>query len=251
MKTFAPKQNQPQKQRSSSFARPKCRPEQPGQQHERLQTKQIGSSDFGRTAVPPIVHEILHSPGQPLDPGSRLFMELRFGHDFSQLRVHTDAKAAESAQTIGAAAYTVGNDVVFGAGEFNPQSSDGRKLIAHELTHVVQQSQGSRSVQRQPGKKGRVVRVERPRKSRPQPPGPGAFTEEQLRAWYDSHPKAKLKSVDKVNGKRTQAEAYTPETLWVKGYFYALTNVFGDSGTEVWLNDDGDGKVIGIDREMP
>ncbi len=122
-------------------------------------------------------------------------------------------------------------------------------------THVVQQSKGSRVVQRQPKKdepkKGRVVRVERPRKARPVPPGPGAYTEEELRNWYTSHPDAKMKYVDKVNGKRTQDDAYTPDTLWVRGYTYALTNVFGDSGTEVWLNDDGKGKVIGIEREIP
>jgi hypothetical protein len=60
-----------------------------------------------------------------------------------------------------------------------------------------------------------------------------------------------MKYVDMVNGKRTQDDAYTPDALWVRGYTYALTNVFGDSGTEVWLNDDGKGKVIGIEREIP
>jgi hypothetical protein len=177
-------------------------------------------------------------------------MELRFGHDFGRLRVHTDAKAAESAQAIGAAAYTVGNDLVFGAGEFNPQNSDGRRLIAHELTHVIQQSQGSRRVQQQP-RKGKVVRVERESRWRRKPPGPGAYTFEQLRDWYKFYPNASMASVELVDGKRTQDKAYTPEELWKKGYYYALTNVFGSKGTEVWLNDGGDGKVIGIDREMP
>jgi hypothetical protein len=229
---------------------PKCRTERPGQQHERLQTKHIGSSDFGQTAVPPIVHEVLRSPGQPLDPASRLFMEPRFGHDFSKLCVHTDEKAGESAQAIGAAAYTVGNDLVFGAGEFNPQDCDSRQLIAHELTHVLQQSKGSRNLQQQP-KKGRVVRVERQGRSRRKPPGPGAYTEEELRDWYKFYPNAKTESVGMDNGKRTQDKAYTPEELWRRGYFYAITNVFGNLGTEVWLNNDGDGKVIGIDREIP
>jgi Domain of unknown function (DUF4157) len=163
--------------------------------------------------------------------------------------VHTDARAAESAQAIGAAAYTVGNDLVFGAGEFNPRNREGRKLIAHELTHVLQQSNGSRSVQQQP-KKGRVVRVEHQGRSRRKPPGPGAYSSEELRSWYDWHPNAKMESVVMVNGKRTQEKAYTPEELWKRGYFYALTNVFGSSGTEVWLNDHGDGRVIGIDREI-
>jgi hypothetical protein len=177
-------------------------------------------------------------------------MEPRFGHDFSKVRVHTDEKAGESAQAIGAVAYTVGNDLVFGTGEFNPETSDGRRLMAHELTHVVQQSKGSRNVQRQP-KPGRVVRVEHQGRFRRKPPGPGAYSEEQLRDWYKFHPHAKTESVDMVNGKRTQDKAYTPEELWSRGYYYAITNVFGDSGTEVWLNDEGDGKVIGIDREIP
>jgi hypothetical protein len=70
-------------------------------------------------------------------------MEPRFGHDFSKLRVHTDAKAAESAQAMNALAYTVGHDVVFGAAEYPPQSVEGRRLLAHELAHVVQQQQHS------------------------------------------------------------------------------------------------------------
>jgi hypothetical protein len=100
-------------------------------------------------------------------------------------------------------------------------------------------------------KKGRVIRIERPHKSRPKPPGLGAFTEEQLQDWYRSHPKKKTKFVDMVNGKRTQDDRYTPDALWVRGYFYAITRVTGSSGTEVWLNDEGDGKVIGIERELP
>jgi hypothetical protein len=65
-------------------------------------------------------------------------MELRFGHDFSQVRVHTDAKAAASARAVHALAYAVGRDVVFGAGQYVPGTSEGRRLLAHELTHVVQ-----------------------------------------------------------------------------------------------------------------
>ncbi len=91
-------------------------------------------------AVPPIVHEVLRSPGQPLDPGTRAFMEPRFGHDFSGVRVHTDAHAAQSARTVDALAYTIGQDVVFGTGQYAPRSSVGLRLIAHELTHTVQQT---------------------------------------------------------------------------------------------------------------
>jgi outer membrane protein OmpA-like peptidoglycan-associated protein len=89
--------------------------------------------------VPPIVQEVLNSPGQPLDPDTRIFMESRFGHNFSQVRVHTSAKAAESAQSVNASAYTVKRDIVFGAEQYAPEKTEGRKLLAHELTHFVQQ----------------------------------------------------------------------------------------------------------------
>lgn len=95
--------------------------------------------------VPPIVHEVLRSPGQPLDPAARTFMESRFGHDFSRVRVHTDAKAVESAQAVQSLAYTVGRDVVFGVGQYAPATSAGKRLLAHELTHVVQQRSGLRT----------------------------------------------------------------------------------------------------------
>ncbi|MCI0564122.1 MAG: DUF4157 domain-containing protein [Nitrososphaera sp.] len=90
--------------------------------------------------IPPIVYEVLRSPGQSLNASTRSGMEERLGHDFSQVRVHTDTKAAESAEAIDALAYTVGRDVVFGAGQYAPNAPIGRKLLAHELTHVIQQS---------------------------------------------------------------------------------------------------------------
>ncbi|MGI8587618.1 MAG: eCIS core domain-containing protein [Chloroflexia bacterium] len=90
--------------------------------------------------VPPIVHDVLRSPGQPLDAGTRAFMEPRFGHDFSGVRVHTDGRATQSAGAVNALAYTVGRDVVFGAGQYAPGTRAGRQLLAHELTHVVQQA---------------------------------------------------------------------------------------------------------------
>ena len=92
--------------------------------------------------VPPIVHEVLRSPGQPLDAVTRALMEPRFGHDFSRVRVHTGARAAESASAVNALAYTVGRDVVFGAGQFASDTGAGQRLMAHELAHVVQQRVG-------------------------------------------------------------------------------------------------------------
>ena len=92
--------------------------------------------------VSSVVHDVLRSPGQPLDPATRAFMEPRFGHDFSKVRVHTNAKAADSARAVNALAYTVGPDVVFGAGQYAPHTIGGRQVLAHELTHTIQQSQG-------------------------------------------------------------------------------------------------------------
>jgi len=89
--------------------------------------------------VPPIVHEVLRSPGRPLDSATRAFFELRFGHDFSRVRVHTDAKAAQSARAVNARAYTVGREVVFGANQYVPRTPKGLHLLAHELAHTVQQ----------------------------------------------------------------------------------------------------------------
>lgn len=89
--------------------------------------------------VPPIVEDVLRSPGRPLDPSAREFMEPRFGHDFANVRVHDDRTAAESARAVSARAFTLGRDVVFGAGQYAPDTREGRNLLAHELTHVVQQ----------------------------------------------------------------------------------------------------------------
>jgi len=90
-------------------------------------------------AVPVSVDRVLPSPGSPLGPTLRQDMEQRFGCDFSSVRVHSGTAAEQSAQDVNASAYTVGKDVVFGAGRFAPELHEGRRLIAHELTHVVQQ----------------------------------------------------------------------------------------------------------------
>jgi hypothetical protein len=120
-----------------------------------LQRKTGGVSS--PTTAPPLVHEVLNSPGRPLDPETRSFFEWRFQHDFGRVRVHTDEKAAESARAVNALAYTVGEQVVFDFGHFSPQTGPGRNLLAHELAHVVQQ-QGSYSS----GSKLAIAEVEAP-----------------------------------------------------------------------------------------
>lgn len=91
-------------------------------------------------AAPASVAEVLQSAGQALDGRTRAFFEPRFGWDFAMVRVHADAAANRSAQEVNARAYTLGRDIVFGGGQYAPATTAGQHLLAHELTHVVQQS---------------------------------------------------------------------------------------------------------------
>jgi hypothetical protein len=99
-----------------------------------------GTSALTEEASP--VLGVIGSGGQPLDEATRTDMEGRLGADFSDVRVHTDPTASDSAKAVGAHAYTVGSDVVFQQGRFDPSSHEGRTTLAHELTHVVQQRSG-------------------------------------------------------------------------------------------------------------
>lgn len=91
------------------------------------------------SSVPSVVDESLESPGRPLDSSTRAVMEERFGHDFSQVRVHADGRAADAASAMDARAFTLGRDIVFGRGSWAPQTDRGLQLLAHELVHVIQQ----------------------------------------------------------------------------------------------------------------
>jgi len=93
--------------------------------------------------APPVVGEVLRSPGETLDAETRSLMESRFGRDFGDVRVHADELAAESARSVNALAYTVGRDIVFDAGQYAPGTSAGERLLAHELAHVAQQDSAS------------------------------------------------------------------------------------------------------------
>jgi hypothetical protein len=114
-----------------------CKQEKEGKM---LQRKTARPAESG--VAPPIVHKVLDSPGQPLDRATREFFEPRFGYDFSRVRVHTGGHAAESANAVGALAYTVGQNLVFAGSQYSPHSPAGRKLLSHELAHVLQQSGG-------------------------------------------------------------------------------------------------------------
>jgi hypothetical protein len=108
-------------------------------------TTQPGS---GVEVAPPSVDQALAETGRPLDSATRNDMEWRFGHDFSRVRVHSGVAAERSARELNANAYTLGQHVVFGAGRLSPDSRAGRRLIAHELAHVIQQGAESMTVRR-------------------------------------------------------------------------------------------------------
>jgi hypothetical protein len=99
------------------------------------------SSSSAPAHIPRIVSDVLRSPGHALDSATRAFFEPRFGRDFSDVRVHTDFQAADSARSIHAHAYTAGSDIVFAPGQYSPATDTGRSLLAHELTHVIHQTE--------------------------------------------------------------------------------------------------------------
>jgi hypothetical protein len=112
------------------------------------------------TSPPAVSNDFVQGMGSgvPMDGATREFFESRFGHDFSNVRVHSDPQAAESARAVNALAYTVGSNVVFGAGQYRPETTTGKSLLAHELAHTVQQAVAGAvpAIQRKP----RVAGVE-------------------------------------------------------------------------------------------
>jgi len=109
---------------------------------QRAAIRQDTPADQGASATP-LVHDVLNSPGKPLDETARAVMEPAFGHDFSGVRLHIDARAGESALAVNANAYTVGRHIVFGAQQYQPHDASNRRLLAHELAHVVQQERAT------------------------------------------------------------------------------------------------------------
>ncbi len=143
-----------------------------------LQTKTIESSVAPSRGETGIVEEVLRTPGQPLGLESRAFFAPRFGRDFSQVRVHSDAQAAASAQSIGALAYTAGQHIVFQTGQYAPGTQSGGRLLAHELAHVVQQ--GGAGEGRPAGSFLSGDRIQRQPAGAPPPPPPFAVTQQDM-----------------------------------------------------------------------
>ena len=116
------------------------------EEEEKVQRKE--STGGGGQTAPSIVNEVIASSGKSLDGGTQQFMESRMGHDFSHVQVHTDGKAAESATAVNALAYTLGNHIVFNSGQYAPDTEGGKRLLAHELVHVGQESSRNNMLQR-------------------------------------------------------------------------------------------------------
>ncbi|HTE11534.1 MAG TPA: DUF4157 domain-containing protein [Chitinophagaceae bacterium] len=113
---------------------------------EKINRKETGNSQTNTAAVS--VEQSLQSGGQSMDTATRAFMESRFGYDFGNVQIHNDTLAHQSSAGINALAYTHGNHVVFGAGKYQPETNNGKQLLAHELTHVLQQKNAGPALQR-------------------------------------------------------------------------------------------------------
>jgi hypothetical protein len=104
-----------------------------------------GEEDLESADVSGVVQDGLAGGGQALDEETKSSMEPHFGVNFDKVRIHTDSRASDSSESMAARAYAVGTDIAFRSGEYNPSNSEGKKLLAHELTHVVQQGGASES----------------------------------------------------------------------------------------------------------
>ncbi len=112
------------------------------EEEQSIQAKREGGPTGEVSAKQTAEIESIRTGGEPLHPASRNFFEQRFGHDFSRVRIHSDDRAAQSAKGIHAQAYTTGQHIVFGAGHYSSDTQTGQRLLAHELTHVIQQGSG-------------------------------------------------------------------------------------------------------------
>ncbi|MEO8577440.1 MAG: DUF4157 domain-containing protein, partial [Gemmatimonadales bacterium] len=211
------------------------------------------------TEPPGVVHDVVRTPGRPLDAEIRSFMEPRFGKDFSQVRVHTDANSAESAKAVDAQAYTFGRHVVFGPGRYVPATNEGRSLLAHELAHVIQQEKAP-ALQRKPdGDADAKARRDRQLEDMARDPADAhkawkrltpaerdIVTERMGRRFGEEFAKEFLDVVKK--GKpQFDVDTYpygqgpTPKQLTARGYRRGGSEQFGNAGwdIEVWVHPSG------------
>jgi hypothetical protein len=142
--------------------------------------------------APDNVQDVVRSPGSPLEAATGRFMSDRMGYDFSAVRIHTDSRADSSARAMGAHAYTVGQNIAFAAGQYQPGTDSGRRLIAHELAHVVQQGAGGSVVRRQTAKSDVAIVLT---DDQGDMVAAGAYTREVIRVFSADDAAAKLKAL--------------------------------------------------------
>lgn len=152
------------------------------QEEEKTSVRPAPASPSVEAPTQAHVDDAIETPGRPLDAHTRRVMEVRFGYDFSRVRVHDDARAAAVAASIDAAAFTVGTDMVFASGRYDPLRRGGQRLLAHELAHVVQGKRGAdaRVVRRQPRP------AAQPAGSQAAPPQPVPLTDQDLRTYLET-----------------------------------------------------------------
>jgi len=180
-------------------------------EEERLQKKDAPGSAGGGANVSSYVNS-LNGRGNPLPAKTNHFFSKRMGFDFSNVKVHTDREAAESAKAVNAKAYTIGNNIVFNEGEYNEESSAGKKLMAHELVHVLQNNSGTSCINREVTVDAGVPPAARLAKS--------ALAEELEIIWHDKGETAFFARLQKI----TPGEYNDEDT-----YLFILDNLSGDS----------------------
>ncbi|MBN2006745.1 MAG: DUF4157 domain-containing protein [Anaerolineae bacterium] len=146
----APAKSAPEPQKPNRCADASCRAEAVQLKALGVQRDASAGIDASGAVTPEVGAEIqtMQQGGEPLPPSTRATLEPRFGADFSQVRVHRDEKAAKTSEAVGAQAFTVGNHIAFGEGKYAPETSAGQQLLAHELTHTIQQTGGQPQAQR-------------------------------------------------------------------------------------------------------
>ncbi len=181
-------------------------------EEETIQTKEVtGQTPAVNSEIQSQIESARQSGGKPLSRETRAFMEPRFGQDFSQVRIHTDRQADSAAKNLQARAFTFGSHVVFGKGEFDPYTVSGRQLLAHELTHSIQQSTS--------GQKGQVQRrkltKEERRNDSPELKKAKRRTG-RLRGWLDRIAKKSLDDLEPRGLGKLKANRYIRWAKWVK-----------------------------------
>ncbi|MFG3055402.1 DUF4157 domain-containing protein [Kitasatospora sp. NPDC048239] len=207
-------------------------------EHKRVRRVPVGKDP---APVPESVRRVLESAGQPLDDAVRATVERRFGRDFSGIRVHADADAAESAREVGAHAYTVGEHIAFGANRYDPATVEGRRLLAHEIAHAVQQGRGGAVAPPEPG--SALDRVA-DRAAAEFSTGTGPVTV------AGSSAPSLARQVDPTHGSVTPAEPTEASEEYRKGYEHGLSGQQKVVAARPGMDDYNRGYVKGLDARL-